>query len=441
MNPTTFLASLAALVFIGLVLEAVFRRTGIPDVLFLLGIGLVLSVSGQFQVEQLHGLDRIFTTAALVLILFEGAVRTRLSELRSALGPSVVITLATFVSSVLGIGLLAWALFGMRPLAALLQGAILGGTSGAVVIPTVQMLRIRKDTKTVLALESALSDVLTIVSVLALIGALSVGEVSWGSVGLDFLLGFVGALVIGAVTGAGWAFGMRAIRQKRASILVVGAAVFLVYALTEALGLFGPIACLSFGLVLGNAPELARGRTAGAGDLGMTQAETNFISESAFLLKVLFFVYLGASLRLDGYQPFVFGGLATLALYVLRAPVVRLSFRPSKTLRKDAIIASVLVPRGLAAAILAGLVAQSGIPEGKTMEAVTFGVVLLSIPSAAVLAMFANKPFVASAYRRLFGSYQEGEAELEPVVVSTPALAEARAEPEERSPESEVKSA
>lgn len=423
MNPTTFLASLAALVFLGLFLEAVFRRTGIPDVLFLLGVGLVLSVSGKFQVEDLRGLDRIFTTAALVLILFEGSVRVRLSELRSALAPSVLITLATFVSSLIGIGLLAWALFGMRPLAALLLGAILGGTSGAVVIPTVQMLRIRKETKTVLTLESALSDVLTIVTVLALMGALSAGEVSWGTVGVDFSLGFFGALIIGAVTGAAWAFGMRAIRQKRASILVVGAAVFLVHALAEALGTFGPIACLSFGLVLGNAPELARGRTANASELGLTAAETNFISEAAFLLKILFFVYLGASLRLDGYQPFVFGGLAALGLFVLRAPVVRMSFRPAKTLRKDAIIASVLVPRGLAAAILAGLVAQSGIPEGMTMEAITFGVVLFTIPVSAFLVLFADRPFVAHAYQRLFAAYQPGDAEPEPAALSEAAPA------------------
>jgi potassium/hydrogen antiporter len=431
MNPTTFLASLAALVFLGLLFEAVFRRTGIPDVLFLLGIGLVISMAGLFHVEDLKGLDKIFTTAALVLILFDGAVRMRLSELRKALASSVLITVLTFFTSIVGIGLLAWALFGMKPLAAAIMGAILAGTSGAVVIPTVQLLKIRAETKTVLSLESALSDVLTIVTVLALMSAATAGDVSWGQVGTDFLLGFFGAIAIGAVTGVGWAFGMRAIRQKRSSILVVGAAVFLVYALAQGLGTFGPIACLAFGLVLGNAPELARGRTAGAEDLGLTLAESNFMTEAAFLLKVLFFVYLGAALRLDGYQPFVFGGLATLALLALRAPVVRLSFRPSQTLRKDAIIAAVLVPRGLAAAILAGLVAQSGLPEGATMEAVTFGVVLFSIPMAATLAMFADKGFVTKAYARVLRGYQEEapEASAEPTALPAERSAEPSAHP------------
>ncbi len=44
-GPTAALAVLAALVFIGLGLEWLFRRTGIPDVLVLLGLGLVASTS------------------------------------------------------------------------------------------------------------------------------------------------------------------------------------------------------------------------------------------------------------------------------------------------------------------------------------------------------------------------------------------------------------
>ncbi|MFZ5470280.1 MAG: cation:proton antiporter [Myxococcota bacterium] len=409
-SPTAVLAVLAALVFVGLALEELFRRTGIPDVLILLALGIVASVTGVLDVEAFRGADRIFTTCALVLILFEGAVRMRLDELKSALGSSLTITAVNFVLTTAVIGVLATVLFQMRPLASVLLGAILGGTSSAVVIPMVQTLKIAQHTRTTLALESALSDVLCIVATLALVGALSAGNVAWGEVGLDLVKGFLGALAIGAVLGVGWAVGLRTLRQKRASLLVVGAAVFIVYAIAEALGTFGAIAVLSFGVVVGNAPKIAKGFDK-AHELGLYEGEKVFLGETAFLLKILFFVYLGASLRLSGFEPIVFGGLATIAFFAIRPLVVRVSFRARTTTKRDALVAAALVPKGLAAAVLAAVPSQAGIAEGRTIEAVVFGCILFSITLASALVIFADKPFVAAAYQRIFGAYQADAAE------------------------------
>jgi potassium/hydrogen antiporter len=413
MTPTAILAALAMLVLFGMFLESVFRRTGIPDVLVLLIVGLLASVSGVFDVADLKGIDRVFTTAALVLILFEGAVRIRLSELRSALAPSLLITLVGFVLTSAIVGLLATLLFGMRPLAGLCLGVILGGTSSAVVIPMVGVLPVQDRTRTVLTLESALTDVLCIVFTLVLVGALSSGDVSVGAAGLGLAKSFGGAVVIGVASGAGWAFGLREVRNRRASILVLGAAVFLVYAFAELLSTYGAIAVLAFGLVLGNARTIATlkfedpQQTKG---LDITEGEKMFLGEVAFLLKVLFFVYLGAALKLDGYEPFVFGGLVTVVIFALRPIVVRASLAPTKTPRKDAIIASAMVPKGLAAAVLAAVPSQAKVAEGARIEAIVFGVVLFSITVAAMLVLFRERPFVANGVGRFFGAYPDPPA-------------------------------
>ncbi len=403
-NPTVILAVLAGLVFLGMALEEVFRRTGVPDVLILLMLGLVASLSGVIDVKSLHGVDQVFTTSALVLILFEGAVRLRLKDLTSALGGATALTLISFVITVAVVGLLGVMLFQMRPLAALLLGCILGGTSSAVVIPMVQTLKINRDTRIVLTLESALSDVLCIVFTLALTAALTAGELSWGTVGLDLAYGFGVALLIGALSGFAWAVWMRALRKKRPSMLFVAAAVFLVYALAEALGTFGAIACLAFGVVLGNAETLMKGRPY-AEDLGIYEGERFFLSEVAFLLKVFFFVYLGASLQLSGYEPIVFGGITTVAIFAIRPFAVRVSMRARTTPPRDAKIASVLVPKGLAAAVLATVPMQAGVAEGSLIEAVTFGVIFFSIITASALTLFVDRSFVSSAYMRLFSRY------------------------------------
>lgn len=401
---TLILASLSALVLIGLALEWLFKRTGIPDVLVLLMLGLLASVLGVFHVDDLRGFDRIFTTAALVLILFEGSVRLRLSELRSAALSSLLITVVGFLVTAGAIAALAWALFGMRPLAAACLGAILGGTSSAVVIPMVATLPLTPHVKTTLTLESALTDVLCIVFALALVGALTAGEVDALGVGRSLVAAFLGAVAIGVATGVGWAYGLRVLRRDRTSMIVVGAAVFLVFAVTEALGAFGAIAVLAFGVTLGNATLLARGAVKPE-ELALAAGESMFLAEIAFLLKVLFFVYLGAALKLDGWQPFVFGGLATLVVFGVRPIAVHAAFSSKNTTRADATVAAALAPKGLAAAVLAGLPGQAGVKEGGTIEAIVFGTVLFSISIAAAIALFRDRPFIVGAYHRVFARF------------------------------------
>ncbi len=406
-NPTLVLAILALLVFAGLALEEVFRRTGIPDVLVLLGLGIAAGATGFVDVTQFGGIAEIFTTSALVLILFEGATQLRLADLRSALGGSTRLTLLSFFGSMLLVAGVAIVFMGMRPLAGLLLGAILGGTSSAVVIPMVGMLKLERDTRTVLTLESALTDVLCIVFALAIAGALAAGSVEVGTIGAQLGLGFVGALVLGGALGVGWAVGLRALRQRRVSFVALGAAVFLVYALAEAMGTFGAIACLSFGVVLGNAPAFARGAPAQAATLELSSGERLFLSEVAFVLKLLFFVYLGASLELRAWQPWIFGLLAAAAIFAVRPLVVRAALSRKVTPRKDAIVASALAPRGLAAAVLATVPAQMGIAEADTIEAATVGAVLFTITTASALVFAIDRRFVRGLYDRFFRMYPE----------------------------------
>lgn len=410
-DPTIILAALAALVFLGLALEELFKRTKIPDVLVLLMVGLGLSATGLVRTESLAGVGRVFTTVALVLILFEGAVRMRADELRSALGRSLALTFVNFFATMIIVGGVAWALFGMRLQAGLLLGAILGGTSSAVVIPMVQSLKLGPQTRTALSLESALSDVLCIVFALALMGTLGADVTAAPDVGamaVTIGVSFGGAIAVGVGAGVTWAFGMRDLRRRRTSLLATAAVVFLVHALAEALNTSGAIACLAFGVVLGNAPTLAAGR-ADAAQFELTEGERLFLSEVAFLLKVFFFVYLGASLKLSGYEPLLFGGLTALVTFALRPFVVRLTFSSRTSTRRDAAIASALVPKGLAAAVLAALPVQAGVAEGRTIEAIAFGVILISITVSSGLVFAIDRPFIARGYGRFFGKYLEQE--------------------------------
>lgn len=403
-NPTLVIAVLAALVFLGMGLEELFRRTGIPDVLILLLLGLAGSLMHLVDLSGLGHIEHVFTHSALVLILFEGAVRLRVSELKRALAGSLAITLISFIATTGILAAIGATVFGMRPLAAVMLGCILGGTSSAVVIPMAANLKVQQTTKTILTLESALSDVVCIVFTLALTSALSAGEVQWGEVGINVAWGLGGSVLIGLVAGFAWSVLLRGIRKKRASVVAVAAAVFIVYAVAEGLGTFGAISCLAFGIVLGNA-ELFSRKKVPAEELGLPEGERLFIADSAFLLKVFFFVYLGATLNLAGFEPLVYGGLATVAIFAIRPIAVRLSTRPKKTVKQDAVIASAIAPKGLAAAVLATVPVQAKIAEGHVIQSITFGVILFSIILTSVLTIFARKAFIAEAYGKFFGKY------------------------------------
>src|SRR3970282_2983319 len=91
-------------------------------------------------------------------------------------------------------------LLGTPPLVGVLLGAILGGTSSAIVIGLVRGMSMSEDSRTILVLESTITDVLCIIGALTVIGVLS-GRGTLGETIGDIAAAFLVALVLGAVAG------------------------------------------------------------------------------------------------------------------------------------------------------------------------------------------------------------------------------------------------
>ncbi|NMO22568.1 cation:proton antiporter domain-containing protein, partial [Pyxidicoccus fallax] len=263
-HATWVLAGLAVLLLVGKGLQVLQRRTGIPDALVLLALGALAAQSGVLDVRGLGKLVPVFTTSALVLLLFEGAIDVRVEELRRSARATLLLTCVSFVLSTLAVAVVGFLLLGMDVLQALLLGSILGGTSSSVVVPLVRGLRLGKDLQLVLTLESALNDVLCVVGALVLL-ALCQGQALDGwtlTLGLGRDIG--AALVLGVVCGGALALALGTLRGRGSSFMVLLAALFLVYALAEGLTGQGVLACLAFGMVLGSAPMLLAWAPGGA---------------------------------------------------------------------------------------------------------------------------------------------------------------------------------
>lgn len=398
------------MVFLAHVLEDVFAKTKVPDVLLLLALGLVLGpVSNLVRPEHFGSVGPVFTTLTLLIILFEGGLGLDIRTLGHSLRGATGLTLLHFLATLAVTAPVARMCFGFSWITAFTLGAILGGTSSAVVIPTVQRLTLDESIKVVLALESAFSDVLVIVVALGLIHAQTAGSLDFGNLLGGIIASFCLATALGVIAGIIWSMALNRIHGLQRSIFTTPAYVLVVYGLVELLGYSGAIAALALGVTLGNidALPLKMLRRTPETLASLNATERQVFSEIVFLLKTFFFVFIGLSLRFTSLWLLLGGMALTLALFAVRIPVVHIGLSPRTVSRFSAATSGAMAPRGLAAAVVASIPAQMGLPGGETIQLVTYAVVLFSILTASVQVFLLERNWLKRINARLYWRYPE----------------------------------
>lgn len=296
---TAFLA-IGAIIFIGFFATVVFERTKVPDLIFLIALGLFLGpILGTFFAVQLIPLSLLelatpyFAAVALMIILFDGGLNLNLRQVVSRAGVSLVHTVLTWFGTVFVVTLLSMTVLGFPLWVGVLLGTVLGGTSGAVVIGVVRGMTIREDTKTILVLESTITDVLSVIGALTVLGILRGGGTLAGTIG-GLLTAFSVALLLGAIAGILWLRVMRSMVGRPFGFMLTIAALFILYAGTEVLGGSGGMAALVFGLILGNHRAIGRVLKIKEG-FRLDESFKRFQSEISFGIRTFFFVFLGFS--------------------------------------------------------------------------------------------------------------------------------------------------
>jgi NhaP-type Na+/H+ or K+/H+ antiporter len=401
--------AIGLLVFAAYLFRGVFERTGVPDVLLLMLCGMAVGpLLGWVQPADFGQAGKALATMALVVILFEGGVDLDVSSLKPSIGPTLKLTLSTFVLTVAVVAALAHLLAGLPLLSAAMLGVILGGTSSAVVIPIVQGLALQGTMRSVLILESALTDVLCIVGLFVLLDAAQQGGVSVGHAALALSETMGVAALVGAAAGLAWLLALRAARKLPHGSFASAAACFVVYGLVEMAGFSGAIAALCFGLALANGRRFA----AATGWLpperlaSFSSSEQGFLQEIIFVLKTFFFVYLGISMKLEGPTLFIIGAAMVGLVYLVRHGLVWLAI-DSAVPRAGVQVAAVMVPKGLAAAVLAGLPLERGVAGGELIQSLAYVVVLLSIGLTAIMIPLQRTSPGASLYSVIYKRHPE----------------------------------
>lgn len=371
-------ALIAIVLTVSALAAGVVERAPLSFPMIFLGLGFLLGPHALKVLElDVHApaLEAV-ATVTLALVLFLDAVNLEVARERKdwlvpalALGPGTVL----IVLVVAGAGML---LFDMRPLIALLLGAVLASTDPVVLRDVVRDRRLPSSVRQALKVEAGTNDVvvLPLVLVMTAIGLHEVGSASdWALFAVKLLVigpaaGFaVGALGAELMSRADARFGIRREYQALYGIgLVLGA-----YAAGVGVGGDGFLAAFAAGFAV---TVLDRDLCDCFLEFGEAAAEMAML-----LAFVMFGVVLSTSLRLLPVGPMI--ALAAVTILVARPVAVGgiLSLRGVALSSSARAFIAWFGPRGLNSLLFALLVVLTDLPGSDVLFAATGAVVVVSV--------------------------------------------------------------
>lgn len=407
--------SIGIIIFAAHLFTAMFKKTKVPDVLLLILIGIIIGPNffDILKPQDFGFAGPILSSIALILMLFEGGNHLSINNLKESLRDSIPIALITFVITFTATAFLVFTFVTQEVFSAIYAGAVLGSISPAVVVPFINLLDISQKTKSLLFIESAITDVLSIVLALTFLDAFVSGHIT--------VFGFVGelltALVMATLLGLGgailWSIVLDKIRQFPNTMFTTLAFLFILYGLADSMGYSGPITILVFGILLANAKKIPLEivKRFGSSELSeFSVLEKSFFSEIIFIVKTFFFIYLGLSIQFGNFFILIGGVLVTSAIYGCRFIIVRFILPKTESVR-EAVLISSIIPKGLAAAVLAELPLFKEFPADtmvlfEEVRAVAYSVIFFSIILTAIMVYLTEKDLLSLPIRKFFGKFK-----------------------------------
>ena len=399
---------ISVLFFLGHALSWSFTKTKVPDLLVLVVLGYILGpILGVVNAHDLGKVGLVLSTTALIVILYEGGLHLSAKDLLKSSLPAAGISILGFILIAVTGTFIGYAVgFQSWPISILL-GVGIGSTSSAIVIPMVKKLSISDKTKTILSLESAFTDVLTIVIFLVIVDSIVLRQFSVQELLIGIGPKTLSASLMGLSAGMGWAF----IKKKFAPVMTMAFAgeawALLTYGLIEFSGHNGAIGVLALGFILANLNLLPHWLGGLMSSTPVSHEDLSILKEVTFLLRTFFFLYLGLLVNFASWQTVGVALLITVFIFITRYLSIRLLFRPQSYSRLDAMISVAMGPRGLACAVLATIPIQKGIEGGEWLRDTLFALIPMTIALTAILVVLGENPIWRTKGKRLFLRYHE----------------------------------
>jgi cell volume regulation protein A len=397
-SPEVMLLALAIVIVAGVLGESFFRKTGIPDIAFLMIIGVLFGpVLNVISTDAVVQIVPYFAALALIMIMFDGGLGLRITDMVSITHFAFPLAVIGFVASTLIVSLIAWIALGWGVLPSVLLGVMVGGSSSIVVFGLVRRLNLSEETKALLSLESALTDILATIAAFVLFGIIVTSHIDVLQIAGVSLTSIVVGIGLGIGAGIPWIYVASKLSKTPHAHMFTLAALFMLFFVAKSLGESGALTALVFGLVLGNKRLITKYLKL---DVEHVSADNTFHNEVTFLVRTFFFVFIGLLANLGRIEYIIFGVIMAVAIYVARIQLTKYVLRLSTGLSKlsflripatawkennrrmptfDRKIVEVMMPRGLAAAVLATIPLTLGLPNSEVYPQIVFVVIISSV--------------------------------------------------------------
>lgn len=362
-----------ALFFSSIVATLISARLGAPLLLIFLVIGMLAGEDGVLGIKFSNpDVALLIGSIALVIILFDGGMRTHPDRVRVVLAPSAVLATLGVVLTCGILGVAASYLFNLTLLEGLLLGAILSSTDAAAVFSIFQSagLNIKERVASTLEIESGSNDPMAVMLTFTLVGVLAgQSELNWSLSTVFFQQAVVGAAV-GYGAGRFFVLLCRKLPLSAAffPLLAVSYAL-LIYGLTNQFGGSGFLAVYLMGFLIGNAR------------LPQIQQILRMHDGLAWLSQIIMFLMLGLLVTPSKLVEYAIPALilALVMIFIARPIAVFLSLVPFHFPKKDQVFISWVGLRGAVPIILALFPWLSGVPNKDLYFNVAFFVVIVSL--------------------------------------------------------------
>ncbi len=360
-------------IFLGVAGESFFKKTGIPDIAFLMILGVIIGpLLGIIQPEAVVEVVPYFAALALIIIMFDGGLNLDLKSMVKTAHFALLLAILGFAVSMVIVTMLAHYGLGWEWLDSILLSSIVGGSSSIIVFGLVRQLRVSEETKSMLSFESALTDILSTIVAFIMFDAVLSGYFDIELLGITFGRNIAIGLLLGLGVGIPWMFITTKLANAQHSYMLTLGILFVLYFMAQSFGESGALTALVFGLMLGNRRRLSRYLRIKLPEISTDDTMHNQLT---FLVRSFFFVFVGLLASFGRIEYIVFGIVSAILIYIGRLIVTKttLTNRFSTLDRK---VTSVMIPRGLAAAVLATFAITLGIPNGEVYPQIVFFVIM-----------------------------------------------------------------
>lgn len=362
------------LFLISILATAITPRLGVPLLLVFLIVGLLAGEDGP---GGIHFTDyktaNVAGTAALAVILFDGGLRTPMSNFRVGLRPALMLATVGVLITTSIVGALAAWLFSLPIAEGLLIGAIVGSTDAAAVFSllSTRAVRLNNRISSALEIESGTNDPMAVMLTIGLVhyllapehyGALEVAKLLSMQVVFGVALGYAGGYLL-----------IRTLNEVTlGDSLYPLLAMFgglLIYGVTATVGGSGFLAVYLAGLMLGNQPIRA------------FASIKRFHDGIAWLAQIGMFLVLGLLATPSRMVEVAVPALITAAVltFIARPVAVGISLLPFHFPWREQVYMSWVGLRGSVPMVLATFPLLAGLKNATLFFDVAFFIVLVSL--------------------------------------------------------------